>query len=67
MDHSPYHVAVDHSLVLPPLQHGAVPLDQTLWLESRLLRRVAVEDALTSLARGAHPNMGSAEPARMRE
>ena len=67
VDHTPYHVVVDHSLVLPPFQHGAVPLNQMLWLENHLLCRVAVEDALTSLARGAHPNMGSAEPARMRE
>lgn len=63
MDHSPYHVAVDHSLVLSPLQHGAVPLDQTLWLGNLLLRRVAMEDVVISFARGACPNMGSAEPA----
>ena len=58
----PYHVAVHHSLVLPPLQHVAVPLYQALGLGDLLLTGVAVEDVVVSLAWGTCPNMGSAEP-----
>ena len=59
---SPYHVAVDHSLVLPSLQHVSVPLHQALGLGYLLLTGVAVEDVVVALTRGTCPNVGSAEP-----